>query len=89
MRQLNKSLSSLNQIKLSKLIQGLFFKIYLMEWVLKPVRPKIALYYGSACLYFWALAREPLNPAKKQDPDFIADCYYDQLRGRISKKTGT
>jgi hypothetical protein len=57
-----------------------------MDWVLRPVRPKIALFYGSACFYFWTLAREPLNPANKQDPDFVPDCYYDQFRARFFKK---
>jgi len=59
-----------------------------MEWVLRPVRPKIAAFYGTSCLYFWMLAREPLNPADKQEPGFIADCFFDQARQKfLNEKT--
>ena len=62
-----------------------------MEWILRPVKPKIVLYYGASCLYFWMLAKEPLNPDDKLDPDFVPDCYFDQLLRKFSTagKNGT
>ena len=54
-----------------------------MEWILRPVRPKVAMFYGASLVYFWMLAREPFNPAAKAEPSFNPDCYFDQIRKKV------
>lgn len=53
---------------------------------MRPVRPKVAMFYGVSCLYFWVMAKEPMNPANKLAPDFVYECYFDQWRRRWLKE---
>ena len=47
---------------------------------------RIAAYLGFACLVSASLAVEPLNPMKKQQPDFNAEPYFFRVRRWIQDR---
>jgi hypothetical protein len=46
----------------------------------QPVRASVGLFFIFSCLWAGVLYKEPIDPRKKEDPDFVYECYLDQWR---------
>jgi hypothetical protein len=51
--------------------------------MLKPadmIRPSVGLFFLFSSFYAGMLYKEPLDPRKKEDPDFVYESYFEQFR---------
>ena len=48
-----------------------------------PIRPSVGILFLASAVYARMLFKEPIDPRKKEDPDFIYESYFEQWSKKV------
>ena len=48
-----------------------------------PIRPAVGLFFLFSAAYAGMLFKEPIDPTKKDDPEFIYESYFEQWAKKV------
>jgi hypothetical protein len=48
-----------------------------------PIRPSVGIFFLLSVAYAGLLFKEPIDPTKKEDPEFIYESYFEQWSKKL------